>query len=135
MTRPPLGDLRDQILERFACQQSGNCCKKEGFVYVTLAELTEMAAFLGISAEDFVHTYVRRHNGWMVISSPTHRPGCFVSPQNTCDIYPARPHSCRTYPTWSEIWESEETILAELALCPGLKKAFDEVLLDHLPHH
>ncbi len=129
MSASTLSDLRDAILTQFVCQQSGNCCKREGFVYVTLAELTDMATFLGIPADSFVSRYVQRHNGWMVIASPTHRPGCFVTPHNTCGIYPTRPNSCRSYPTWPEIWESEESILAELALCPGLKKAFDEVQL------
>ncbi len=124
---PDLRALKADLLAKFECQQSGNCCRREGYVYATTLELQKMAKLLGVSYVEFVDQFVVRQEGWALIASPAHRPGCFVNAQNHCDIYEARPKSCRTYPDWPQIWENHASVLAELAMCPGLKLAFDRV--------
>lgn len=116
--------LKTELLARFKCQQSGNCCRREGYVYVTPQEMSDMAKFLGVALAEFQKKYVIREEGWSLISSPTHRDGCFLNQSNQCSIYPVRPKECKTYPNWESIWQTKEGVLAELAMCPGLKKAF-----------
>ncbi len=116
--------LKAALLAGFVCQNSGNCCRREGYVYATLPELQKMAEFLELSLEAFTEQFVKKEDGWRVIASPGHRPTCFLSEDNRCEIYPVRPQACKTYPDWPGIWESESTVMAELAMCPGLKKAF-----------
>ena len=38
-------------------------------------------------------------------------------------MYQSRPKSCKTYPNWESIWESEDSLNNEIAQCPGLKLA------------
>lgn len=114
---------KDTILQRFKCQQSGNCCKCPGVVYVTPADIQGMAKTLKMSEIEFRHEFVIKQNGWDVISTTTHRPNCFLDENNRCQVYEHRPTACRTYPDWDVIWESEATLEKECQLCPGLKAA------------
>lgn len=115
--------LKKEILKHFECQKSGNCCRCPGVVYANAHEISYMAKLLNKAEIEFRLDYVVRRNGWDVIADQSHRPGCFVTPENTCAVYEARPQACKTYPDWPSIWESQETLLNECKLCPGLKKA------------
>jgi len=129
-----LSQLKTALLSEFKCQKSGNCCKREGYVYVTQTELTAMAKTLKLSAATFTKRYITYDNGWPVIATPTHRPRCFLNDKNQCQVYDNRPIACKTYPDWPSIWESKESILSEIAQCPGLKRAFEKIKLNHPPH-
>lgn len=120
--------LKNAILADFICQKSGNCCRREGVVYASLGEISRMATLLGLTADSFIKRYTQRENGWHVLAKPGFRPTCFLNEKNECDIYEARPGHCRTYPYWPELWESKESILEEVSLCPGLQKALNKVL-------
>ena len=119
---------KDNILAHFKCLHSGNCCKYPGFVYVNDNNITEMAKQLNMSKQTFRQQYVKKQNGWDIISSPTHQPNCFLNSNCKCSVYNARPKACQSYPNWATIWESDDTFLKETTLCPGLKKAFTTFL-------
>lgn len=120
-------DLKAEILARFQCQNSGNCCRVEGWVYARDSEINAMAKHLGIDVATFRKQYVQHLDGWSTIAHPSFRPNCFLDCDNKCSVYPARPKACRTYPNWPEIWTSKATLLKEIEQCPGLKKAYLEV--------
>lgn len=127
-----LPTLKNAILTQFTCLKSGNCCRREGVVYASLGEINRMAQTLGINPDAFIKRYTLRENGWYVLAKKGFRDTCFLNNKNECDIYEARPGHCRTYPYWSELWESKESILEELSLCPGLQKAFQKVTAEAL---
>ena len=114
---------KEAILNLFRCQQSGNCCKASGYVYVTSNNIKEMASTLNISVELFLKQFVININGWQVIASPTFRTNCFLNLNQRCAIYENRPTECKTYPNWPTIWESDESLIEESNQCPGLKQA------------
>jgi Fe-S-cluster containining protein len=118
---------KDEILLQFRCTGSGNCCRASGYVRVTAQDMTHMANKLGISVTEFRDTMVVRVNGWEMISTPTHRPLCFLDEANRCTVYNDRPLACRTYPNWPEIWESEDALKDEATRCPGLAAAMRQV--------
>ncbi len=130
MNENPLAPLKNQILAGFSCHKSGNCCRAPGFVYVTAADISKMAAHLGLAEAAFREGYVRRHKGWEVIAAPDFRPNCFLDEENRCSVYEHRPVACRTYPHWPEIWASEEAVQEEVARCPGLKAAVAKLQKD-----
>lgn len=117
---------KDAILKAFKCQQSGNCCKCPGFVYVDEKTVQEMASILKIDVSEFVSNYVKIEKGWKVVATPTYRSNCFLDERNNCKVYEARPNACRTYPDWPGIWESDAKLLEETRLCPGLRLAVSQ---------
>jgi uncharacterized protein len=127
MTQKSLIDYKDSILASFKCQKSGNCCTCSGTVYVTQTDKQSMASELKILISEFNQNYIQRHNGWEAVSTPRFRPRCFLDKTNKCSVYAARPKSCKTYPRWDFIWESDYTLLEEASQCPGLKLAIKGV--------
>lgn len=124
---PELVDLHEPVLAEFKCQQSGNCCRTGGYVYVSDAEVAEMASHMKMTIPLFRETFVRVHNGWSVIASPAFRTNCFLCEDNRCQVYSARPTQCRTYPRWGSVWGTYQNFLDEVAMCPGLRLAYEKV--------
>ena len=114
---------RTQILEKFQCQGTGNCCIAPGYVYVTNNDIDNMANILNVSKKTFMDYFVITKNGYLLIASPTHRSRCFLSADNQCTVYEGRPLACQTYPNWDVIWATDETLLKEASHCKGLAAA------------
>jgi Fe-S-cluster containining protein len=123
---------KEKILSYFTCQKTGNCCRADGVVYASQIELSKMANLFGIDINIFKKKYVKKKNGWSILADRTHRPNCFLTEDNSCKVYSARPEHCQTYPDWPEIWKSENTLQTETQLCPALKKAYTTYKKDPL---
>jgi uncharacterized protein len=124
----PLSAFKSEILSSFECMNSGNCCRAEGFVSVSSVNVSKMAAILGLGVQEFLSKYTQTNNGWTRIATPKFRPSCFLTCENKCGVYAARPTHCKTYPDWPEIWRSEKELQEEINRCPGLKSAVDKLL-------
>mgnify|MGYP001172087298 CR=1 FL=1 len=118
-----LVQYREQILKHFVCQESGNCCKASGYVYISHHEMIQMAKTLKISLHDFRKHFVTTINGWPLISSPSFRNQCFLNQDSKCTVYNNRPIACQTYPNWDAIWKDELTLQYEMDQCRGLNLA------------
>ena len=127
MQRKSIINFREEIIERFVCQKSGNCCKSSGYVYASHQEMTRMAKTLNISLHKFRKHFVTNINGWPLISSPEFRNECFLNNDSKCTIYHDRPLACKTYPNWDTIWENELSLQNEMEQCPGLKLAVNSL--------
>ncbi|RAP32665.1 hypothetical protein DID77_04295 [Candidatus Marinamargulisbacteria bacterium SCGC AG-439-L15] len=124
----PISHYKDQILNAFECQQTGNCCRADGYVYANAKEIERMATHLEIDVSTFMARYVKTENGWTLISDLSHRPTCFLREDGGCGIYEVRPKQCRTYPNWPELWTSKEALMKETLLCKGLRRAVEMTL-------
>ncbi len=114
---------RKKILSYFLCQQSGKCCKADGFVYVNSTHIKNMAAELDISENEFRQKFVTNENGYDLIASPSFNQKCFLDCNNQCQVYKSRPNPCKSYPDWDSIWESEAALNKEQLMCKGLQLA------------
>jgi Fe-S-cluster containining protein len=119
-------EKKDEILASFKCQNSGNCCKAGGYVYVTSDNIEKMAKILHKNPIDFRQMYTQKDNGWDIIASPNFNANCLLDENNKCKVYEARPLACRTYPNWPSIWQSDSTVIEESKSCPGLKQAITD---------
>ena len=119
---------KKEILNQFKCQKSGNCCKADGFVFVSKENITNMSRELNLSEFEFRQKYTRKHNGWEIVASPNFQQNCFLTCNKTCRVYKSRPSACQTYPNWPSIWKSDMTLLKEAETCPGLKKSIESTL-------
>lgn len=107
---------------RFTCQTGcTNCCRVQGYVYLTEEDLVRAAAFVGLSPESFERTYVYRTKHLLRLRKPKGSQCHFLDAEG-CRIHPAKPTQCRLFPFWPDLLESASTWSATAARCPGIGK-------------
>ncbi|NPA55389.1 MAG: YkgJ family cysteine cluster protein [Epsilonproteobacteria bacterium] len=103
------------------CQ--GKCCIGEsGYIWVSDAEIRNIAEFLNISTDEFVQKYlILAHNRYSLkeykISNNNYACIFFDKNQSKCSIYPVRPKQCRTFPFWDYFKNNISEVMDE---CPGI---------------
>ena len=109
---------------KFACTGCGDCCTgAPGYVWVTKAEIEQLAAALKLDVEDFRGRYVRTvgirksliefANGDCVF---------FDNKSRHCRVYEARPRQCRTWPFWASNLATPEAWEEIAERCPGCNR-------------
>jgi hypothetical protein len=104
---------------RFACTQCGDCCTgAPGYVWVTTEEIEALRSFLGLSLEAFGRRYLRWVEGRLSLIEKANGDCVFF--ERGCQVYPARPGQCRTFPFWPENLARSDDWQAIGAECPGV---------------
>ena len=107
---------------RFECQPGCTaCCEQRGFVYLTEADLTRAAEFLGMTARAFERKYVYRTKRQIRLRVPRDSQCSFLR-EGGCSIHPVKPTQCRIFPFWPELIESRREWLKTAKYCPGMGK-------------
>ena len=105
----------------FKCLGCGACCRiKNGIVRVGEAEVRRIAAFLGMSEQEFIdrETEIAPDRKGLVLKSRPDDSCVYLTEENRCRIHPVKPDKCRTFPFE---WVNPDS--AEV--CPGLKQRND----------
>jgi uncharacterized protein len=107
---------------RFKCTGCGKCCTgSPGYVWVTVEEIASMAAFLGISINEFKRKYIRqRDHRYALIEMKLRNYDCVFLRDRKCLVYPVRPKQCRTFPWWKENLSSQESWEIASRMCEGI---------------
>ncbi len=96
------------------CQRCGACCRWAGDVCLTDADISAIAAFLGLAEEDFIAQYCRlqRSRKGLSLIDAEGSDDCIMLTEEGCRIQPVKPKQCRDFPyRWNfPGWEK---------LCPG----------------
>ncbi|WPD24081.1 MAG: YkgJ family cysteine cluster protein [Candidatus Electrothrix scaldis] len=85
----------------------GKCCRgSQGYIWLNMEELENMAKARGISPDAFARQYVRSINGKLSLKERLlngEHLCCFFDPiDHCCTEYKNRPEQCRTFPFWDE---------------------------------
>ncbi len=105
---------------RFECQPGCiECCRQQGFVYLTQADLERAATFLGLKPAAFERKYVYRTRHRMRLRVPR-RANCHFLHQGGCGIHPAKPSQCYAFPFWPELLGSRRAWAKTARYCPGI---------------
>ena len=107
---------------RWACKRSGNCCAiPGGFVRVTAAEATAIAAHLGLTEAAFRSRYVQPDGERLKDGFGNRCVFLADGAPAGCSIYAVRPAKCRSFPFWPELLT--DVRLRELLqrTCPGIE--------------
>lgn len=106
---------------QFECTQCGGCCSgAPGYVWVSEAEVAELAQAMQLSEDDFRDRFMRRvGHRWSLIEYPD--GDCiFLDPKTRgCLVYAARPLQCRTWPFWSSNLKTPQEWERTCESCPG----------------
>ena len=102
----------------FKCRGCGACCRiKDGIVRVGEAEIERIAAFLGLSEQEFIdrETEIAPDRKGLVLKSRPDDSCAYLTEDNRCRIHPVKPDKCRTFPfEWTNPDSAE--------VCPALAK-------------
>jgi uncharacterized protein len=81
------------------CQRCTACCRWPGQVSLTDAEITRMAAHLGLSEHDFIqtHTRLRSDRGGLALQDKANGECTFLVGES-CAVQPVKPQQCRDFP-------------------------------------
>ena len=85
----------------FKCHCCGSCCRiKDGIVRVSDAEISRIAAYLGMSEADFIEQETELAPDRKSLMLKSHPDGAcvYLTPDNLCRINPVKPDKCRTFP-------------------------------------
>ena len=106
---------------RFTCTQCGDCCTgAPGYVWVTQAEIADLAAETGLDPAEFEKRYVRRVGVRKSLVEFGNGDCVFFNNQSRkCSVYGARPRQCRTWPFWNSNLKSPATWKETCRVCPG----------------
>lgn len=118
---------------KFSCTQCGRCCGgAPGDVWISEAEIEQLARRLGMDGESFRRKYTRtvRRRGVSLVEKANY--DCiFFDKKRGCTVYEDRPLQCRTWPFWRANLRSEEDWAEESRMCPGMDRgqvfAADEI--------
>ncbi|NQZ56323.1 MAG: YkgJ family cysteine cluster protein [Lentisphaeraceae bacterium] len=97
--------------QKWLCQRCGNCCRWPGLVRVSGKEIDNIAAYLKMTADDFLEEYVDitpDRQGLTIIEGKN--GACvFMEEPSACKINPVKPTQCGGFPnTWNfEGWQKE----------------------------
>ncbi len=117
----------------FECDKCRACCSgpEEGFIWITKAEMQQLADFLEITVEQLRERYTRRYGlRTSIIENPESKDCIFLGSKG-CKIYDFRPNQCRTWPFWTDNLDSSDTWNAAAAKCSGINRGrfftFEEI--------
>ena len=103
----------------FHCRCCGACCRiKDGIVRVSDAEISRIAAYLGMNEGEFIanETELAPDRKGLVLKSRADGACVYLDENNLCRINPVKPDKCRTFPFE---WTNPDSN----AICPELAGA------------
>jgi Fe-S-cluster containining protein len=105
---------------RFACQPGcTKCCDRQGFVYLTEADIERIAGHLGLPQAEFEERFVFRTRRLRRLRVPRHAQ-CWFLRDGGCSIHAVKPIQCAAFPYWPEILDSRRKWEDTGKMCPGI---------------
>ena len=110
----------------FHCRCCGACCRiKDGIVRVSDAEISRIAAYLGMDEAEFIanETELAPDRKGLVLKSRADGACVYLDENNLCRLNPVKPDKCRSFPfEWTNL--DSNAICPELASAGGRGKVF-----------
>jgi Fe-S-cluster containining protein len=105
---------------RFECLSGCiKCCEQKGFVYLSEDDLARLAAFKGMRKSAFATKYIVRTKHTVRFRKPRDKQCPFLA-TNGCEVHPAKPTQCSTFPFWPELLDDPKELKAASRYCPGI---------------
>lgn len=107
----------------FDCKMCGHCCHGQGGIVASMPERERLAAYLGLSVDEFCAAYTQAQGAKLVLRSREDGFCVFFDAEKACTVHPAKPDVCRAWPFFRG--NLVDAISWELAqdYCPGIRAA------------
>ncbi len=124
----------------FECTQCGNCCTgPPGYVWFNPDEARAIAAYLGLSEDEFRRRYAAKKSGRWTLEEVRTESGydCVFLRRDEqgkawCRVYPVRPTQCRTWPFWDSNLRSPRDWAEAAETCPGMRSGKNFVPVERI---
>lgn len=85
---------------RYQCAQCGNCCRWEGYVRLTKADVEAIADYLDMTPKAFVYQYAALTHDRRSLTLVENEQGycIMLTDEGLCRIHPVKPKQCRDFP-------------------------------------
>jgi len=103
--------------QAFACRRCGNCCRGEGYVWVTDDDIERISTRLRMTRKEFVSRYARRLPGFggiVLVDKNDGAQSCIFLEADGCSIHTAKPAQCVGFPV---AWSRDDA----MTMCAGLQ--------------
>jgi len=103
---PPADASHNVHDEEFRCRRCGNCCRGDGYVWLTDDDIERIARFLRLTRKELVARCTRRAPGLgdiaLVDKDDAAKSCVFLEDDGRCAVHPVKPVQCVGFPsTWS----------------------------------
>lgn len=86
---------------RFECTGCGRCCTGgDGYAWVSVDEIFDLAAALGLEVDEFGRRFLRRVEKRYALVNGPGGDCVFLVGGKSCAVYDHRPAQCRAFPWW-----------------------------------
>lgn len=106
----------------FDCQMCGQCCQGKGGIVASASECARLAAFLGLSVEEFTASYTESQGNKRVLRCGEDGYCVFFHPHKACTVHPAKPDICRAWPFFRGNLVDEVSWELAQEYCPGITR-------------
>ena len=114
----------------YECDRCTACCRWPGQVKITDAEITRMAAELGLSEGGFIRTYTRLNVSRSGLALTDKENGeCIFLDGNNCRVNSVKPQQCRNFPNlWNfpgfeEVCRAKKVVLEQADYESAIERA------------
>jgi Fe-S-cluster containining protein len=94
----------------FECTKCGECCRWDGYVFLTDSDIDTISKHFKKSREDWIEDNTKKVNNKLVLKDKDGSKGCIYLKDNECTIFDIKPKQCSEYPKSYD------------KRCPGFKK-------------
>jgi len=106
----------------FDCKKCGECCYGKGGIHVTPEESSRIAAFLGMTRDDFLKNFCGEKRGQFSIRSGEDGFCIFFEKGKGCAIHSVKPRRCRDWPFYKALMEDPAAWVEAMDACPGINR-------------
>ncbi len=111
----------------FDCKMCGHCCQGQGGIIASTPERERLAAYLGLSEDEFCAVYTQPQGVKLVLRSREDGFCIFFDPEKACTVHPAQPDVCRAWPFFRGNLVDEVSWELAQDYCPGIQAASGHV--------
>jgi len=105
----------------FDCRMCGHCCQGKGGIVASAPERERLAAYLGISVEEFCDRYTQPQGRKLVLRTGEDGYCVFFDQKTACTVHPAKPDVCRAWPFFRGNLVDPVSWELSQEYCPGIK--------------
>ena len=105
--------------EAYQCRVCGRCCRGQGGIKVTGADIIAQAEYVGLAPQEYENRYIVRRHGEMEIGI-REDGACHFLEDKACAIHPVKPAVCALWPWLPGPLKEEMGFLSIKQDCPGI---------------